>query len=111
MKKPKFKQFMRALNNYIVFFLIVAFVVSCCMMLFVTVLADSMGLVFTRENIADAAKPTFGNVILINLLFGPIDYPPQADGGSAGQADPGCGREDHGGRFFRTDRAGEKICR
>ena len=27
MKKPKFKQFMRALNNYIVFFLIVAFVV------------------------------------------------------------------------------------
>ncbi len=74
MKKPKFKQFMRALNNYIVFFLIVAFVVSCCMMLFVTVLADSMGLVFTRENIADAAKLTFGNVILITLLFGTIDY-------------------------------------
>ena len=74
MKKPKFKQFMRALNNYIVFFLIVAFVVSCCMMLFVTVLADSMGLVFTRENIADAAKLTFGNVILITLLSGTIDY-------------------------------------
>lgn len=74
MKKPKFKQVMRAINNYVVFFLIVAFVVSCCMMLFVSVLADTMGLVFTRENIAVAAKLTFGNVILITLLSGTIDY-------------------------------------
>ena len=74
MKKSKFKQILRALNNYLVFFLIVAFVVSCCMMLFVTVLANTMGLVFTRENIADAAKLTFGNVILITLISGTIDY-------------------------------------
>ena len=74
MKYPKFKQVIRAANNYIVFFLIVAFVVSCCMMLFVTVLADSMGLVFNKDNIAQAAKLTFGNVILITLIFGTIDY-------------------------------------
>ena len=74
MKRPKFKQVLRAINNYVVFFLIVAFVVSCCMMLFVTVLADTMGLEFTKENIADAAKLTFGNVILITLLSGTIDY-------------------------------------
>nr|MBQ8244332.1 HAMP domain-containing histidine kinase [Oscillospiraceae bacterium] len=74
MKKPKFKQVLRAINNYVVFFLLVAFVVSCCMMLFVSTLADSMGLVFNKENIADAAKLTFGNVILITLLFGSIDY-------------------------------------
>ena len=74
MKKPKFKQVMRAINNYVVFFLIVAFVVSCCMMLFVSVLADTMGLVFTRENIADAAKLTFANVLLITFLSGTIDY-------------------------------------
>ena len=74
MKKPKFKQVMRAINNYVVFFLIVAFVVSCCMMLFVSVLADTMGLVFTRENIADAAKLTFGNVLLITFLSGTFDY-------------------------------------
>ena len=74
MKKPRFKQVMRALNNYIVFFLIVAFIVSCCMMLFVTTLADTMGLVFNKDNIAAAAKLTFGNVILITLLSGTIDY-------------------------------------
>ena len=74
MRKPKFKQVLRAINNYLVFFLIVAFVVSCCMMLFVTVLADSMGLVFTKDNIADAAKLTFGNVLLITFFSGTIDY-------------------------------------
>ena len=74
MRKPKFKQALRAINNYLMFFLIVAFVVSCCMMLFVTVLADSMGLVFTKDNIADAAKLTFGNVLLITFFSGTIDY-------------------------------------
>ena len=74
MKKPKFRQVLKAVNNYIVFFLLVAFVVSCCMMLFVSTLADSMGLVFHKENIATAAKLTFGNVILITLLFATIDY-------------------------------------
>ena len=74
MRKPKFKQILLAINNYLVFFLIVAFAVSCCMMLFVTVLADSMGLVFTKDNIADAAKLTFGNVILLTLISATIDY-------------------------------------
>ena len=74
MKKTKYKQFLRAVNNYLVFFLIVAFVVSCCMMLFVTVLADTMGLVFTVENIGTAAKLTFGNVLLITFFSGTFDY-------------------------------------
>ena len=51
-----------------------AFIVSCCMMLFVTTLADTMGLVFNKDNIAAAAKLTFGNVVLITLLSGTIDY-------------------------------------
>ena len=74
MRKPKFKQVMRSINHYIVFFLLVAFVVSCCMMLFVTTLANTMGLVFNKDNIAAAAKLTFGNVILITMLFGSIDH-------------------------------------
>ena len=74
MKKPKFRSVLRAVNNYVVFFMIVAFVVSCCMMLFVTTLANTMGLVFTAENIADAAKLTFGNVLLLTLLSGTFDY-------------------------------------
>lgn len=74
MKNLKYKQILRAVNNYLVFFLIVAFVVSCCMMLFVTVLADTMGLVFTVENIGAAAKLTFGNVLLITFFSGTFDY-------------------------------------
>ena len=74
MKKVKYKQVLRAINNYLVFFLIVAFVVSCCMMLFVSVLADTMGLVFTKDNIAAAAKLTFGNVLLITIISATIDY-------------------------------------
>ena len=74
MKKLSFRQIMRAVNNYVVFFLLVAFAVTCCMMLFVTILAHSMGLEFTSENIGDAAKLTFGNVVLITLIFSSIDY-------------------------------------
>ena len=74
MNKRKYRDFLRVLNNYLVFFMIVSFVVSCCMMLFVTVLAHSMGLVFTRNNIADAAKLTFGNVLLITFFSASIDY-------------------------------------
>ena len=74
MKKLTFRQILRTVNNYVVFFLVVAFAVTCCMLLFVNTLADTMGLTFTEENIAAAAKLTFGNVVLITLIFGTIDY-------------------------------------
>ena len=74
MKKLTFKQILRALSHYVVFFLLVAFVVTCCMTLFLNALADSMGVVFTAENVTTAAKLTFGNVILITLLFATIDF-------------------------------------
>ena len=74
MKKRTFRQILKTINNYAVFFLTVAFAVSCCMMLFLSVLADSMGLTFDAGNIAVAAKLTFGNVLLITFLFGTADY-------------------------------------
>ena len=74
MKKPKFHQLIKAVSNYLVFFLMVAFLVSCCMVLFLNTLADTMGLVFTKDNITAAAKVTFGNVVLLTLLSGSIDY-------------------------------------
>ena len=74
MKKPTTRQVLKTINNYVVFFLTVAFAVSCCMLLFVRTLADSMGLVFTQENIGAAAKVTFLNVLLLTLLFGTIDH-------------------------------------
>ena len=74
MKMYRNKPFFRALQNYVTFFLLVAFIVSCCMMLFVSILADSMGLVFDRNNITAAAKLTFGNVLLISFGAATIDY-------------------------------------
>ena len=74
MKKRRFRSVLKAINNYVVFFLTVAFAVSCCMLLFVNTLADSMGLVFNEENIGAAAKITFLNVLLLTLLFGPFNF-------------------------------------
>ena len=74
MKKLSFRQVLKAVNSYVVFFLTVGFAVSCCMLLFLRVLAGSMGLVFDASNIAVAAKLTFGNVLLITFLFGTADH-------------------------------------
>jgi signal transduction histidine kinase len=43
-------------------------------MLFVSILADTMGLTITSENVATAARLTFLNVILITFLFKFADY-------------------------------------
>ncbi len=74
MKKLTFRQVLKTVNNYVTFFLTVGFAVSCCMMLFLNVLAETMGLTFNASNIAMAAKLTFGNVLLITFLFATIDY-------------------------------------
>ena len=74
MKKLTFRQILKAANNYVVFFLTVAFAVSCCMMLFVSTLSDTMGLDLTADNVGAAAKVTFANVLLITFVFGTVDY-------------------------------------
>lgn len=63
------KRYLKAFNNYLVFFLITAFLVTCCIMLFTNALMDSLGIVLTEENLQSAAKLTFANVILLSLLF------------------------------------------
>jgi len=74
MTERRKKPFFRALQNYVTFFLLVAFVVSCSTMLFVSVMRESMHLVLTRENMESAAKLTFGNVLLISFGAATIDY-------------------------------------
>lgn len=65
--------FFRALWRYLLFFLLVAFVTTCCMSLFVSALTESMGLTLTAENTTTAAKLTFANVLLLSVLFTAID--------------------------------------
>ncbi len=74
MKKPTFQRVLQEFSSFLLFFLSVGFVVSCCMMLFLNVLSKEMGIVYTPENIADAAKITFLNVIIITVLFKIADF-------------------------------------
>ena len=74
MKKPTFRGFLREFSSFLLFFLTVGFVVSCCMMLFLNVLSKEMGLVYTPDNIAEAAKITFLNVVIITVLFKTADF-------------------------------------
>lgn len=63
----------RFIYHYVVFFMMVAFLVSCSMMLFISIMVDSLNLHLTRENISVAAKLTFGNVLLLSILFTVFD--------------------------------------
>ena len=74
MKKPTFRGFLREFSSFLLFFLSVGFVVSCCMMLFLNVLSKEMGLTYTSDNIAEAAKITFLNVVIITVLFKTADF-------------------------------------
>ena len=74
MKKPSFRGFLREFSSFLLFFLSVGFVVSCCMMLFLNVLSKEMGLTYTSDNIAEAAKITFLNVVIITVLFKTADF-------------------------------------
>ena len=61
------------LSNCALFFLVSAFLVSCCIMLFTSTLMDTLGVVLTEENLQSAAKLTFANVIALSLLFTIVD--------------------------------------
>ena len=74
MKKPTFRGVLREFSSFLLFFLMVGFVVSCCMMLFLNVLSKKMGIVYTPDNIAEAAKITFLNVVIITVLFKIADF-------------------------------------
>ena len=62
-----------ALRRYITFFLLMAFIISCCMILFLNMMTRSANLELTQEHIERAAKVTFLNVILLSFLCTIID--------------------------------------
>ncbi len=59
--------------NFLCFFAMTAFLISCCIILFMQVFASDMGLVYTNENIQMAAKVTFWNVFFLSAVFTVID--------------------------------------
>ncbi len=73
-KEKKIKRAISTVSNFFIFFLLAAFVTTCCIMLFVSALQKSVGREFTQEEITLAAKITLVNVVLISLLMAVIDY-------------------------------------
>lgn len=73
MKKEKKCKIVHSIWSFLVFFLLTAFTVTCCMLLFLNALTTEMGIDFTRDDIIIAAKLTFGNVLLLTALFTLID--------------------------------------
>lgn len=68
------KKALKTIQNFLVFFLLVAFVITCCLMLFTSTLQDSVGREFTQAEITAAAKATMVNVIIISIAMATIDY-------------------------------------
>lgn len=62
-----------SIRRYIIFFLLMAFVITCCMVLFLDRLSEATGLVLSHDYVEKAAKATFLNVVMLSLLCTIID--------------------------------------
>ena len=99
--RPRWRAWGLALRRYLTFFLTMAFLITCCMTLFISQLQTTLGFAFTQQQLGRAARLTFGNVLLLSLLCTVVDEvrrrflvdPP-------GAADCAGGQADHPGGFF-----------
>lgn len=69
----KIKKILSLLNKYLIFFMLIAFVITCCMMLFITILENSADIALTEENMGAAAKITLLNTFFLSLIFTILD--------------------------------------
>ena len=73
-KERKYRNMISTISNFFIFFLLAAFVSTCCISLFISTLQDSIGRDFTQNEITLAAKITMVNVVIISLVMAAIDY-------------------------------------
>ena len=73
-REKKFRNIISTVSGFFIFFLIAAFVTTCCIMLFVSALQTSVGREFTRSEITLAAKITMLNVILLSIGMTIVDH-------------------------------------
>ncbi len=74
MKKQNFVvKILVSLYHYFCFFLLMAFLITCCMTLFLNTMASNMDITFMEANIQFAAKLTFWNVALLSFACTIID--------------------------------------
>ncbi len=62
-----------ALRRYMCFFILIAFLITCCMLLFLSALSETVGIVWNEESIRMAAIATFLNVVFLSLVGTMLD--------------------------------------
>ena len=73
MKQEKNRKRVAFLQLFCIFFLLIAFVLTSSMALFMTYLRDAAQIDFTAQNIGAAATVTFGNVFMLSLVCAAAD--------------------------------------
>jgi signal transduction histidine kinase len=72
-KTEKLRHVLAILQKYMLFFLLMGFTVTCCMLLFLKQMSARMGIDLTQDGIQGAARLTFANILLLTLLCTVID--------------------------------------
>lgn len=69
----RYGRVLRAVSRFLFIFTVAAFLITCSITLFVTVMTNTLGIVLSDADVEVAAKLTFLNVIGLSLLFTAID--------------------------------------
>lgn len=73
LSENKVKKILKSITRYVIFFLLIAFVVTCCMLLFISVMIKSMDIELSNSDISMAALLTMGNVVILSVFFTAFD--------------------------------------
>ena len=72
-RKQAVRKVLLSLYHYFCFFALMAFLITCCMLLFLNTLTRTTGFALTGETVKTAAILTFGNVVFLSLIFTIVD--------------------------------------
>ncbi|MDY5016004.1 MAG: HAMP domain-containing sensor histidine kinase [Eubacteriales bacterium] len=71
--RDRLSRILRATSRYLLFFLLIAFVITCCTVPFVSILVRDLGITLTESDLKTAARINFLNVLLLSFMFTVID--------------------------------------
>lgn len=72
-KSLRFKRVLFSARRYIIFFLSMSFIITCCLLLFLHNMAAVPEIALSKESVEWAAKLTFGNILLLTLICSIVD--------------------------------------
>lgn len=72
-EKRRRRNWLFSLRRYLTFFVLMAFIITCCMLLFLNTMTRATGLELSQAYVEAAAKVTFLNILLLALVCTLID--------------------------------------